>query len=46
MNCESCSTEINDDTKCTSCAVDAAHCKNCHQDKGDGAGEDAGEDAK
>ena len=42
MNCESCSNEINDDTKCTSCAADATHCKNCHKD----GGEDSNEDAK
>lgn len=49
MNCKSCSTELNDDSKCTSCAVDATHCKNCHVDgapSGDAApaGEDAGKD--
>ena len=41
MNCESCSTEINDDSKCASCPADATHCKNCHVD-GAPAGEDAG----
>lgn len=44
MNCEGCKTELNDDSKCTSCAVDATHCKNCHVD-GAPAGEDAGKES-
>jgi len=48
MNCDNCSMELNDDSKCTSCPADATHCKNCHKDGGEAGGGEAGgsEDTK